>query len=113
MAVVPQLHEAVRRGVVLRVFRELLERARHRLVEVRELEAEHVGLMLDVAGESGGERREEEADRRRDDEQPRHGGGIARLANLPLRAPARDAAIVNMLTNEEGEERHDDAERES
>src|ERR1044071_10058150 len=98
--VTPPLDEARRARVRLRVLGEFHEGAGHRLVEVRELEAEDVGLVLDVTREARRRGRDKERDHRAEDEQPREGGGVAaRVAAAPAAPPPGPAALEEDLAD--------------
>src|SRR2546428_11956838 len=74
VAVAPPLDEARRIRIMLRILCEFHEGAGGRLVEMRQIEAEFVGLMFDVARKTGIDRRERERDDARDQQEPRQRG---------------------------------------
>src|ERR1043166_4190106 len=108
MAVEPELDEARRIRILLRVLRQLDERAGHRHVVARELERKDVRLMLLPSREAAAHRRQKESDHRNDDEEPRPRCGIAGTTN----APAREAGFVKLLAEEEDDQPDGEAERE-
>src|SRR5690349_5143372 len=104
MRIPPPLDEPRRPGIRFRVLGEFHEGAGEGLVKVRELEAEDVGLVLDVAGEAGRYGRQEERNRGAEGQQPWEGGGVAALlAHGPAAPPPRQAALVQLLADREDE----------
>ena len=71
MRVAPPFDEARRARIGFRILGEFHERAGHRFVQVRQLEAEDVGLMLDVARVAGVDGRKQKREHAADGEQPR------------------------------------------
>src|SRR4029077_3509604 len=95
--VAPPLDETWRTRGGFRVFGEFDERAGHRFVRMCQLEAEDIGLMLDVTRVAGVNGREQECQKAADGDEPGERGRITASVSAPAHSPSSQSPVEEPL----------------